>query len=137
MARTSPAIRLVISSWEVALPPLRQCCLQLPNTPGFGRESLGAPSQLPSPQHLQDTPGALGNCLLPPLLVKDDIHQPPSPPPIPADWEPFIHLVAFPGDEYFKILLFAILHKIYKMLSMCQSVLLMFFSLLHTGASWA
>lgn len=94
--------------------------------PGFGRESLGALSHFPHPQHLWDTLGALWNCLLSPSLVKEDICQPSCPPPFPADWEPFIHPVALPGDEYFKILLFAILHKIYKMLSMCQSVLLMF-----------
>lgn len=95
----------------------------------------------PHPRHPQDTLGALRNHLLSPSPAKDETRQPPSPPPFSADWEPFIHPVAFPGDEYFKTLLFAVLRKIYKMLSIRQSVLLMFSLFCTPGlpglASWA
>lgn len=125
MTRISPVIRLVIypGRWHCRFLGSGGCsyqmCLSL-----VGRAWGLFPSS-PHPPHLQNTPGALWSRLLSPSSVKEDIRQPPSPPPFPADWERFIHPVAFPGDEYFKILLFAILHKIYKMLSMCQCVLLM------------
>lgn len=115
-------MRPVIPPWGLAVPSLGK---EMPDVALVGRVL----SQLPRPS--AGHPRSSGNHLLSPAPVKRDAHQPPSPPRFPADRELFIHPSAFPGDEYFKIFLFAILQKIYKMLSMCQSILLMF-SLFYT-----
>lgn len=120
LTRISPTMRLVPESWEMALAPLcYQMCLAL-----VGR--VWGPSPVPSPSAPAGHPGHFQESAVLSFTSQSTQTSAPSPPAFPADWEPFIHPAAFPGDEYFKILLFSISYKIYKMLSMCQSVLLIF-----------
>lgn len=94
--------------------------------PGFGRESLGPLPCSTHPQHLQDALGTLRNLLLSPSPAKAHRHQPHL--PLLSLQTGSLLSTQLPSQEMniLKHSFCSILYKIYKMLSMCQSVLLIF-----------